>query len=94
MKVQELRDRVEEIIGKLRIKMVNTENRVLETPHTFWEFTQKNKDLQDVLESLEDIKDDLDSYSSNEEVKKIFSEEEFEELKQYLSYLEQYVEED
>ncbi|NJE08188.1 hypothetical protein E3E31_06580 [Thermococcus sp. M39] len=85
MKVKELLELVEEAIANVKVAVVVSNQRIFESPHTSWEFTQRSLELQDELDKLNRIKDYLLKFDPEEDVKKMFSKEEFEELLKYLA---------
>lgn len=89
MKVEELLKMVDEAIAKVSLKIVDSTNRIFETPYTSWEFSKKSLELQDELDRLKKMKEFLKSRDPEENVGMLFSKEELEEILKYLAYMRQ-----
>ncbi len=87
MRIRELLELVDEAIANVKVAIVVNKQRIFESPHTSWEFTQRSLELQNELDKLNKIKDYLIKLDPNEEAEKRFSKEEFEELLKYLTML-------
>ncbi|WP_324734844.1 hypothetical protein VFC49_06390 [Thermococcus sp. SY098] len=87
MRVKELLELLEEAIANVKVAIVVSKQRIFESPHTSWEFTQRSLELEDELDRLNKIKDYLLKFDPDKNVEKIFSEEELNELLEYLTAL-------
>ncbi|ADT84623.1 hypothetical protein [Thermococcus barophilus] len=87
MRVKDLLELLEEAIANVKVAIVVSKQRIFESPHTSWEFTQRSLELEDELDRLNKIKDYLLKFDPDENVEKIFSEEELNELLEYLTAL-------
>lgn len=87
MKVEELLKMVDDAIGKVSLKIVDSTNRIFETPYTSWEFSKKSLKLQDELDRLKKMKEFLEGRDPEEDAEMLFSKEELEEILRYLTYM-------
>ncbi|WP_457754031.1 hypothetical protein [Thermococcus sp.] len=87
MRVKELLGLLEEAIANVKVAIVVSKQRIFESPHTSWEFTQRSLELEDELDRLNKIKDYLLKFDPDKNVEEIFSEEELNELLEYLTAL-------
>jgi len=85
MKIKELLELVEGAIANVKVAIVVSKQRIFESPHTSWEFTQRSLELQDELDRLNRIKSYLLKFDPEEDAEKRFSKEELKELLEYLS---------
>ena len=89
MRIKELLELVEEAIANVKVAIIVSKQRIFESPHTSWEFTQRSLELQDELDRLNRIKDYLLKFDPDENVERIFSKEELDELLEYLTAIKE-----
>ncbi|WP_461865191.1 hypothetical protein [Thermococcus sp.] len=89
MLIRELIDIVDDAIANVKVAIVSSQQRVFESPHTSWEFTQRSLELENELDRLKKIKEYLLKFEPEEIAEKIFSEEELRELLRYLESMKE-----
>ncbi len=87
MKVRELIEMVDETLANLKIAIVSNQTRVMESPYTSYEFTQRAIELQEDLNDLIKTREVLAKLDPEGEVEDHFSREELEEFLKLLELL-------
>ncbi len=88
MKVRELVERLDEVMANVKIALIVNQQRIFESPHTSFEFTQRAIELQKDLERLEELKAKLLQYDPDGNVEDYLGLEFTGELLKFLDLLE------
>jgi primosomal protein N'' len=88
MKVRELIERLDEAIADLKIAIVANQQRIFESPHTSFEFTQRAIELQEILDEVEKLRKMFADKDPEEDIEKYLKPGEAEEILKFLDLLE------
>ncbi|AFK23241.1 hypothetical protein [Pyrococcus sp. ST04] len=68
MKAKEVLKLLDEAEANVKVAIVTFQTRILESPHTSWEFTQRSLELMDILDELKELRKKLEKMDPEAEV--------------------------